>query len=538
MQLGERCGDIFWALKGREFRISALLEIGDVRRAELEIEQHAAREAAASLALGTTDKLRATVAMLSGDFDRAEAHAAALLRHAQRREDRALVHSSFAIMAMIGSERGSVGELEGALKASVAEFPALIAARCGLALYYARARRRAQARAEFEYLAAGEFARITRDWNWLGCIAQAAEVCAFLDDAARAQILYQRLRDYHARNVTLGWGDICYGSVSRYLAMLCRAMGRFDDARAHFDAALAFELQMGARPFVARTQISYAAMLADLGGAANLGHARALLDSALAITESAAMADLAAEAHRLRERIDAAPGPLEPAPDQAATRATSPPPISPAEAGHTATFLREGDYWTVAFAGGKVSRLKDVKGAGYIAHLLRNPNVEIHALDLITGGSMGVSADEPWKRPPSDEELEREGLSRAPASTDAGAMLDADAKAAYRRRLGELRDELDEAKEAANEQRIAAAEEEIDALARELARAVGRGGRDRRAASSTERARLSVSRAIKAAIARVTKNDPKLGAHLASTIRTGTFCSYRPNPRDPVSWRL
>jgi hypothetical protein len=47
-------------------------------------------------------------------------------------------------------------------------------------------------------------------------------------------------------------------------------------------------------------------------------------------------------------------------------------------------------------------------------------------------------------------------------------------------------------------ERAAQAEEEIDALARELNRAVGLHGRDRRAASASERARVNVNRAIKA----------------------------------------
>ena len=65
------------------------------------------------------------------------------------------------------------------------------------------------------------------------------------------------------------------------------------------------------------------------------------------------------------------------------------------------------------------------------------------------------------------------------------------AKVAYRRRLSELHEELEEAKELGRVERAEQAEEEIDALTRELSRAVGLGGRNRRAASASDSARMT-----------------------------------------------
>jgi hypothetical protein len=67
---------------------------------------------------------------------------------------------------------------------------------------------------------------------------------------------------------------------------------------------------------------------------------------------------------------------------------------------------------------------------------------------------------------------------------------------------------------------------------------VGLGGRDRRAASSAERARVNVTRAIRAALGRIAEHSPALGRHLEATVRTGTFCSYVPDPRLPLTWQL
>ena len=84
--------------------------------------------------------------------------------------------------------------------------------------------------------------------------------------------------------------------------------------------------------------------------------------------------------------------------------------------------------------------------------------------------------------------------------------------------------------------RAANARAELDFLVTELARAVGLGGHDRRAASHAERARLNATRAIRAAVANLARANPSLGRHLAATVRTGRYCSYTPDPRAPIAW--
>jgi hypothetical protein len=70
-----------------------------------------------------------------------------------------------------------------------------------------------------------------------------------------------------------------------------------------------------------------------------------------------------------------------------------------------------------------------------------------------------------------------------------------------------------------------------------LARAVGLGGRDRRAAAHAERARVNVTRVIRAAVANLARVHPGLGRHLAVTVRTGRYCAYTPDPRVPIAWQ-
>ncbi len=126
---------------------------------------------------------------------------------------------------------------------------------------------------------------------------------------------------------------------------------------------------------------------------------------------------------------------------------------------------------------------------------------------------------------------------RADDAAGAGAALDGQAKAAYRARVDELRAEVEQARDWADDERVARAQEELDFIARELARAVGLGGRDRPTASQAERARQNVGRAVHKAVGQIATALPELGAHLERAVHTGAMCSYRPAP-DPAFARL
>ena len=203
-------------------------------------------------------------------------------------------------------------------------------------------------------------------------------------------------------------------------------------------------------------------------------------------------------------------------------------------------FRKDGEYWTVGYRNNSF-QLRDTKGFACLAHLLRHPGTEFHALDL-AGGIAGQRDDDEIIQsarglPRGDEDLEKAGIHVGNLG-DAGEMLDDQAKSAYRRRLSELREELEEAKELGNVERAERAEEEIDALTTELSRAVGLGGRSRRAASASERARQSITKTIKSVLDKIAQSDAALGDILSRCIKTGNFCSYQPDPDSPVAWEF
>ncbi len=239
-----------------------------------------------------------------------------------------------------------------------------------------------------------------------------------------------------------------------------------------------------------------------------------------------------AEAHRDQGRDDRAESELEAA--RAAFEdlgAADPEELSPSPQAPTTgavhSFRREGDYWSVIFEGRTV-RVRDLKGMRYLARLLGEPGREFHVLDLVA-----AERGAPTPRGAGAEP----GLASS-AFGDAGPILDAGAKDAYRRRLAEIEDDMDEARANNDGERAAQANVERDLLLGELSRAVGLGGRDRPAGSASERARASVTRAIRGAVSRIGEHHASLGTHLDRAVRTGTFCAYLPDSRASTSWEV
>jgi tetratricopeptide (TPR) repeat protein len=149
-----------------------------------------------------------------------------------------------------------------------------------------------EARELFERLAANDFAAIPRDSMWVTSMTYLAEVCAFLGDARRAALLYQRLLPYAKHNVIVGNAIACTGATARYLGMLATTMARWAEAEHHFQAALAMNARMRARPYLAHTQYQYAEMLLARNQPGDRDTALSLLDEALASASELGMGAL------------------------------------------------------------------------------------------------------------------------------------------------------------------------------------------------------------------------------------------------------
>jgi hypothetical protein len=188
----------------------------------------------------------------------------------------------------------------------------------------------------------------------------------------------------------------------------------------------------------------------------------------------------------------------------------------------SATLERTGAGWWTIRLGTSSFMLKDSKGLHCLAELIAHPGVECHVLDLVE------------RTDPAD-------LRRAEGRRhlgDAGPSIDAQARATYRRRIEELRSQVEDAQLLGDDVKADLLQQELDAIVPELARSFGLHGRARCAASGAERARINVTRTLRAAIARICQADHIAGGALDRDIRTGLFCSYQPSPTDPLKWSI
>jgi len=507
------CADPVPVLGAYVARAVARLELGDALGFDADVE--AGGRLAAELRLGLWEiffrSLRGLRAILGGRLAEGERLANESLAQARTVDSPHTPGVVASHLLLVRVEEGRAAELEPAFAAAAARARAPVV-RASHAWLLVQLGRRAEARRALRGVLARGLDALPRDFFWLGAVSLLGEVAAAVEERRAARVLYEALRPYAGRVVVVGMSAGCLGAASRPLALLAAALGRDDEAEAHFEAALEENARLGALPFLARTSDQYAAFLHARARPGDVERAEKLEDEACALRAELSLAEArardggaaagAAGARDPRARVEAQ------APDAAAAAAA-------AEAVE-ATLERVAGGWSVRF-GGVEARLRDARGLRYLARLLAEPERERHVLEL--AGGEGGGPDAPAERV--------QGLD---------VVADRRALAEYRARLGALRAELDEATAARDPGRAERARAELEAIERALAGAFGLSGRARRLGDPAERARKAVYNRLRGAIAAIESELPALGRHLARSVRTGTYCAYRPDRA--IRWRV
>ncbi len=524
LMLAERSGKLELALHAHTWRVSLMLELGDIAGVDRSIE--AIAQIAGALgeprAKAYVPLIRAIRALLDGRVEQAErlnATAAELANEVTR--DAIVPMIIAAQLFWIRWTQGRVSELEPAVRHMAETYPLIPSWRCALMACLNEAGRRDELRWELERVGRADFGTLPRDNAWLVGLALIAEACATVGHAEHAETIAAMLAPFAGRHIVLPIAAYA-GPVNRYLGLLAAARTDHEAALALLGKAREEAGALGARPMLAKIALDEARVQAARGEP-RLGATRAREAAALAgelaldalRTRAAGLADELAGA---RTRAGGAQRP-EAVPTATGTRG--------------GRLRRAGDVWNLQWEGRSLL-LRDSKGLRYLALLLADPGVEVHSLDLVAG----PAPSRPTARAGAGA-VRSDELRVRPAGEGGMPSLDERAKREYRRRLAELREELTEAEDWGDPERVAAAREEIDTIAHELAAAVGLGGRDRPAGAAAERARVNATRAIRGAISRIGQADEDLGHHLATTVNTGTFCSYTPRPGSPgwdIGW--
>lgn len=499
----------------RVLTVNALIELGDA--------DAVAAEAAAMLRLEERAPLplfqwqvavyRGMRALAAGDIDAAEAHFASGLQLDSGQHAWLTYAVQMLELRVLQGRAGEMRDTVGLIKAIADRYPAMGYLQTMVAYLYLHVGDAETAAAYFDRAEAGGFAGFRRDITFVTALVRAGEVAVALRREAAVAALFEQLLPYASQFSLATYGGCTLGAVERTLGSLAAAAGRGAKAELHLRRAIAANAAMGCWLWVVHAQLDLADVLlrrlaADSRASdAVLAEVESLSDAVTRRIERIDLPPLRDRCAALSRRLDghksatAAAG--EPVHCEGSAPAAGP-------VVETCRFHFDGDQWHVAF-GSRLLHVRPSRGMDHLAVLVARPGQEIHCVELVRMLGEGTGAG-------SAEML--------CAESHAGAMIDPQAKAEYRRRVLELRSLLADAEEAGRCDDAERFRDEIEAIAEQLRGALGLGGRLRQAGSQVERCRLNVTRTIHAAVDRIARLDAAFGTHLRQSIRTGTFCSY------------
>jgi tetratricopeptide (TPR) repeat protein len=301
LRLAERLAERELALQGHHWRLTDLLELGDIAAADRELDAHAraARELRQPYYLWHTTLRRALRAQMAGDFGAAERLADEAWRMGAEIDPDTAAGYLMTMRLALAHDIASRPELEDQLSSNIERYPTQLAWRAIRAWFHLADGNLGAAAADLDAVARAGFSTLQPDYRWLGSVAQLSEVAAALGDRDRASTLYEALRPFADRNVVLGRTAVALGSASHYLGLLAITLRRWEEADGHLERALAANSRMYAPPWIGHSHLAWGRLALERGGRAARGDAARHAAKALEIADRLGMRRLAAQARTL-----------------------------------------------------------------------------------------------------------------------------------------------------------------------------------------------------------------------------------------------
>jgi len=348
-----------------------------------------------------------------------------------------------------------------------------------------------QAAGALARLGGPDLASLPRSGSWLASMYGVVEAAYVLRDEEISATAYDLLRPFAQLPMTGSLGVVCFGSVQLALGTASLTIGEVTQAVEHLREAMRANLTLRHRPATAHAWSRLAHALTLRAGPGDLAEAAEALD--LAHRESR-------ELGMILPGLDPAQTPLSSGADERQT---------------VVRCRRRGQKWRLEW-GDRGVTIENSLGMTYLAALLANPGQEITATHLAAGPGLAQT------------------IAVSGGTRSSQPVLDDAARQAYRQRISMLQAEISQYEARGNLGQARNAKVERDWLINELGVATGLSGRARTFATSDERARIAVGKAIRRALSRVSAVDPLLGAELRATVHTGHRCRYRPTSEQPA----
>jgi len=295
--LAEEMGDVEGQAEATQWRVSALMALGEIvpAREELAIALDMAKSTRQPFMLHVTEHYRSALALLEGHLAKADAAAERSREWGQLLVGRDASSVYGIQMFGVRREQGRLAELAPVIRVLAAGDRGGGAWRPGLAAMLAELAMEEQVRGELDRVQAEGLDQL-REGLWLASLTYLADAAGAVAHQGVASLVYPLLAPLAGRNVMIGHGVACYGAADRYLGMLAATLGDTDDADGHFEAALHLNRQMGADTWLAHTAYEYGRMLLAHGDS---DRGEQLLAEAALLAEAVGMPTLLARVRTL-----------------------------------------------------------------------------------------------------------------------------------------------------------------------------------------------------------------------------------------------
>jgi DNA-binding CsgD family transcriptional regulator/tetratricopeptide (TPR) repeat protein len=298
LQIGEEIGDPSIRTEALAWLVPSYVSLGDHTAARDVLRRlfDAARDQNEPFHLHVAEHYASALALCDGDLAAAEAAAARSAEWSRLLTGRDASGVHGIQMFSIRREQGRLAELAPVVRVlagrgGAAWGPGLVAVLAELGLTD-------EAKRELRRLALDELAEQRRSL-WLAALTYLTDACSALGDAEVAERLYPELAPYRGSSVMIGHLVSCYGAADRYLGMLATAMGEWELAEEHFEAAGALNRELGARTWLAHTAYEHGRMLLLRGGDGDTARAGTLLEESVGLAQAIGMSGLVARAGAL-----------------------------------------------------------------------------------------------------------------------------------------------------------------------------------------------------------------------------------------------
>lgn len=255
------------ALWGHLWRADACLQLGNLAAMDVEITavERIADQRGSLVARWHATRMRAACAAQAGDFASARELNERARAMGLRVGDPSLIGLTYAFSVQLAVVRGDAGEVPSNWPQVIASAPPIPLTRVTVPTLHALEGDLDVARVEFEPFRS-TVRTMPRGTRWTGTMTQLVHNAVLLHDAELAGELYDALVGIAPYFTGDGSGVVFgFGAGPRMLGDLALVAGRPDDALEHYRNAVAMNLRIGARPFVALSRLGWAQALIATG---------------------------------------------------------------------------------------------------------------------------------------------------------------------------------------------------------------------------------------------------------------------------------